>query len=57
MQMDTRNIRLKIPETTYRALKHLSVDRGITLSELLVDVATRLVEAPCNQPPELAVND
>ena len=56
MQPAIRNIRLKIPESTYRALKHLSVDKGVTLSELLIEVATRLVEAPRNQPPELRAN-
>jgi hypothetical protein len=49
-------MRLKIPESTYRALKHLSLDKGVTLSELLVEVATRLVEAPPNQPPESPAN-
>ena len=50
METDSRNIRLKLPEATYLALRHLSVDRGITLSELLLEAATRLLEAPDRDP-------
>lgn len=50
METDIRNIRLKLPEATYLALRHLSVDRGITLSELLLEAAMRLLEAPDRDP-------
>jgi len=44
MKTEVRNTRLKLPETLYRQLKHLAVDRGVPVSALLLEAAETLVE-------------
>ena len=44
MQPDTVNTRLKLPTTVYKELKHLAVDRGVAVSDLLVAAAEQLVK-------------
>jgi len=45
MQPETVNTRLKMPRSIYRELKHIAVDRGVPVSDLLLAAAEDLVRA------------
>jgi len=44
MQERLINIRLRLPESIYRALRHVAVDDGVAVSELLEAAAKALLE-------------
>jgi len=45
MRLETVNTRLKLPTTVYKKLKHIAVDRGVPVSDLLLAAAEQLVKA------------
>ncbi len=45
MQLETVNTRLKLTMSLYRELKHIAVDKGVPVSDLLLAAAEQLVKA------------
>ncbi len=45
MQPETVNMRLKMPRSIYRQLKHIAVDKGVPVSDLLLAAAEELIRA------------